>query len=451
MLKRLKDESGIALVLALTTMTVMTIAATTGIYYATSSQHESYFSKASSTAYRLAQSGLNNAMATLGSSQANAMSQTALPTSEATASQYSYPSGTAEWWGVYNSGARAWTLYGKGIVPNPVSSSAPVTREVQASMSVTYSYSQPVNVQAWNYVYLTNVGGPNVCDVTTNEDVDIDAPLYIYGNLCFRNNSHIREDMFSPRIPISVSVIGKVQWAKDGYNNNGWGNGWNNDWWGSSIGMNPDDTVSSVYVGGGCGDSLTNVHTCTTGGWNGWNWSKDPIYPGSGGFSTSPPAVTPPVVNWTTDGWYQSASPGPLNPCTTVSGTPPAFDGGPAPNDTQQNLTAPYANGSLPSTVNLTPTGVNASYTCKTVNGELSWNAQTEVLTVKGVIYVDGNVTIGDGAVDQYVGQATLYVSGYVKVNGRMCGIRKSNWVGLGRRPTPTATTRTGTRTSTCS
>jgi hypothetical protein len=64
------------------------------------------------------------------------------------------------------------------------------------------------------------------------------------------------------------------------------------------------------------------------------------------------------------------------------------------------------------------------SYTCKTSGGELSWNATTHTMTVKGVVYIDGNVSIGDGDVDEYNGQATLYASGYVTVTGTMCGKR---------------------------
>jgi alpha-L-rhamnosidase len=52
-LRRLQDESGIALVFALMTMTVMTLVAGTAIYYSTASQHESSRGKASDVAYRL--------------------------------------------------------------------------------------------------------------------------------------------------------------------------------------------------------------------------------------------------------------------------------------------------------------------------------------------------------------------------------------------------------------
>ncbi|HUZ80852.1 MAG TPA: pilus assembly PilX N-terminal domain-containing protein [Gaiellaceae bacterium] len=406
MLRRLRDESGIALVLALMTMTVLTIVATTSIYYATSGQHQSSYTKASDSAYRLAESGINNAMATLGYNQTNALSTSALPNSEGTSSSQTYTSGTAKWWGTLNTSTKIWTIYGKGIVTSPIANTSAVTRLLTATMQVSYSYNQPVNAQAWNYIYLTNTGGANVCDVTLLQNVHLDAPLYIDGNLCFQNNSSVEEDMITPRIPITVVVKGKVAWAANA----------------SSIGVSSSNTVTGVYIAGGCGSSLSNTHSPCTPAYPGGG--ADPIYAGSGGFSTTTPAVGAPVVNWVTDGWYGNASPGPAHPCTTISGTPPSFDGGPSPNDTTQNLTSPYANGSLPTTQNLTPS--TADYTCKTSAGELSWNHTTHTMTVNGVVYIDGNVSIGDGSIDEYNGQATLYASGYITVNGTMCGMRNA-------------------------
>jgi Tfp pilus assembly protein PilX len=404
MLKRLRDESGIALVFALMTMTVLTIVATTTIMYTTTSQHESSYTKASDTAYRLAESGVNNAMATLGYNQTNALSTAALPNTEGAATSQVYTTGTAKWWGTLNTGTKIWTIYGKGIVTSPIANTSAVTRTLNATMQVTYSYNQPVNTQAWNYIYLTNTGGSNVCDVTLQQNVHLDAPIYIDGNLCFLNNSSVEEDLLVPRLPINVVVKGKVAWANNG----------------SSIGVSSANTVTGVYITGGCGSALNSVHTPCKPAFPGAG--ADPIYAGSNGFSTVAPAVGAPVVDWVNDGWYGNASPGPMHPCATLVGTPPSFDSASAPNSTLQNLTSPNANGSLTTTQNLTPSG--ADYTCKTSTGELSWNHTTHTMTVKGVVYIDGNVSIGDGGIDDYNGQATLYASGTITVTGTMCGKR---------------------------
>jgi hypothetical protein len=84
-------------------------------------------------------------------------------------------------------------------------------------------------------------------------------------------------------------------------------------------------------------------------------------------------------------GWYTYASPGPLNPCSTViagQAVTPAFDVSPANG----------WNDSLQATVfNLTPA---TSYMCKNANqGELSWDATSRTLTVAGTIFFDGSIT----------------------------------------------------------
>jgi hypothetical protein len=65
-----------------------------------------------------------------------------------------------------------------------------------------------------------------------------------------------------------------------------------------------------------------------------------------------------------------------------------------------------------------------SSYTCQTVSGELSWNASTKVLTVSGVIFIDGNVSVSNGSVTQYNGQASFYVNGTLTFTGgtKLCG-----------------------------
>jgi hypothetical protein len=87
----------------------------------------------------------------------------------------------------------------------------------------------------------------------------------------------------------------------------------------------------------------------------------------------------------------------------------PAFDTTPA--DGRNNT---Y--GAVP--FNLTP---GTSYTCKNVNGELSWNAATHALTVSGTIFIDGSAYINNGAVNTYKGQAALYLSGFLLKNSKLC------------------------------
>ncbi len=127
-------------------------------------------------------------------------------------------------------------------------------------------------------------------------------------------------------------------------------------------------------------------------------------------------------------GWYTVSSPGPLNPCTTSTGTPPTFD-----NDTTMN-------DSVLTTFNLTP---STSYSCTTPQGQLSYNATTQVLTIAGTVFIDGNVTMttsgntpvtytgtGSGGACTNNGdcQSVLYASGDISVNSeKLCAVVSGN------------------------
>jgi hypothetical protein len=54
-------------------------------------------------------------------------------------------------------------------------------------------------------------------------------------------------------------------------------------------------------------------------------------------------------------------------------------------------------------------------------SGELSWNATSKTLTVKGTIFIDGSAKISQNS--NYNGQATLYLSGTMLFNGSLCGV----------------------------
>lgn len=387
-----------ALVLALVTMTVLTIVSGTAIVYTTSSEHQSSYSKSSDAAYRLAEAGINNAAAVLGLSTNNAQTQSTLPSTEATASSSTMASGTAKWWGVFDSTSNTWTVYGKGIVANPNPNSSAVTRTLNTTIKVTASLTQPLNAQAWNYWFALNQGGPNVCDVAISNNVEVDSSFYVMGNLCLSNNAKIVEDLSSPRVPIIVAVQGKL-----GYSN------------GTSIGRAAGNTVSEVHINGGCGGTnLTSTHTCKAYPTSGY----DPIYATT--FDTAGNLVTPPVIDWSY--WYNNANPGPKHPCTTATRAP-AWESSVAPYSTQQDISGTYPNGSVTTIFDLTP---SLDYSCTTSSGTLAWNASTKTLTISGVMYIDGSAAVTNGAVNEYNGMGTLYLSGYLTVDGMMCGKRNA-------------------------
>ena len=324
-----------------------------------------------------------------------------MPSTEATASTQTTSVGTAKWWGVYdNSGVNnRWTVYGEGTVTNPNPNSSGVTRLISATINVTPSLSQPLNAQAWNYWFALNQGGPNVCDTTVSNNVEVDASFYIMGNLCLVEQ---REDRRGPGEPADsdhrcCAREGSVLERH------------------ARSGAAAGNTVTEAHINGGCGSSLASVHTCKAYPTTGY----DPIYATT--FDTNGNLVTPPVIDWAY--WYLHASPGPHAPCNAGSVSPPVFEGGPSPHDTAQDISGVYPNGSVPTTFNLTP---STDYSCSTSTGSISWSAATKTLTVSGAMYIDGSAAVTNGAVNEYNGMATLYISGSFSVSGMMCGKRNA-------------------------
>ena len=377
-LSRAKLEHGQALVFAIVTMAVLTGATATGLYYASASEHASSYSKASDTAYRLAETGLNNAAEILGNPSNNAMLQSTLPSGSSTATAQAYPGGTSKWWGVFN-GTNAWTVYGLGVVTSPVGASF-VTRQVSATIPVQPSLTQPVNNQIWNYLYATGTGA--TCDESFSNSVAIQASLYVQGNLCTANSASVMPATGPPNPPPAVNLFVQGTYTSSGT---------------SHLGTSTSPINQAIIVGGCNGHSPCK-----------FNGAGDPVYATATGSGISNPFVAPtPQFDY----WYQNATVGPKAPCTTKSGTPPVFE-----NET----TNPTRNNSVPSTFNLTP---SSSYTCSTSTGQISWNASTDVLSVTGVIYIDGSAT-STASLASYSGEGTLYLSGTFVLAGsaQLCG-----------------------------
>lgn len=397
MARRLQDERGIALIFTLVTMTALAASVTTVILVSSSSGRTAHRATADQQAYTLAEAGIDSAMSLLhgmkadGTTPVNALDATALPPS-ASPQHDDYPAGCTtdcigyvEWGGDLDTVNQQWTIVSTGVVTNPTGpGSAPVERKLTAVSQVVPSLTQPVNNQIWNYIYSWGHDSTTTCDVVIggSNNTSLAAPLYVEGNLCIGNNGVIVGGDDGANL-VNVVVQGKVRF--DGPK--------------SAIGTS-SSPVNEAHLYGGCGTSLTNVHTCSL--------TKDPIHV-SGAFDTGLETVGDgPTVD--TETYYESANPGPLHPCSAGTAlNPPTFD-----NDGTLN-------GNMP-TFDVTPL---TSYTCEGYDGvgnkvgELSWNASTKTLTVQGVVYFDGNVTFESGSYD---GHGTIYTTGYATLNGDMCG-----------------------------
>lgn len=391
--RRLSEERGIALVFAIVVLAALAAGVTTVVYVSNSSQYTATRDKSAQIAFNLAEAGIGSAMAVLHGTQSdgvtpiNALDPSALPPPPPDPSAHTdtYADGTVTWGGTLNTTTQQWTIISIGHVAHGSGPTSPaVDRKLTAVSQVHPSLTQPVNNQVWNYIYA--FGKTGGCDVDIGGGTAyVAAPIYAEGNLCMSNNAVVQGATNSPPTPVNVVVKGATVFGNSK----------------SAVGTS-QYPVDEAHLSGGCGASLTNLHTCDP--------KKDNIHAGI--FDTTPPnvAVSPPDFS----GYYASANPGPSHPCAAGSSNPPTFD-----NDTTMN-------DSLPTTFNVTP---STSYTCIGRDsfgnqvGELSWNASTKVLTIMGVVYVDGNITFAPaGGVASYTGEGTIYASGYMTLNGNMCG-----------------------------
>jgi hypothetical protein len=382
-----RDEQGIALVLALTTALVLTMLGTTVMISTTQNQGQAARMRGDVSAHALAEAGLNNAMAILSKPTNNAMSPATLPGTEATASWNQYDDGTAYWWGTFDQTTTTWELYGKGVARNP-NGGRDVIRYVKAMTKIRGSLMQPANNPVWNYVVSLSTGTPGGCDMTLENSMNMQSPLYVMGNLCLATPSQVTAGPLVVKGYVKLDVNTNV---------------------GTSAAP-----INEAHVVGGCSYKNSAFHT--------------PCGPADMFFAskvdTVAPPLTKPTVNF--DYWYASAAPGPGSTCSVASGVPPLFD-----NDGVRN-------NSVPGVFNLTPP--TTDYSCLVKNalgevvGQLSWDHAAKVMTVLGTIYVDGSAKIEYGFQNvpiQYNGQGTLYLSGTLLVkNTKFCGGIKSDGTG---------------------
>ena len=450
-------QDGIALIMVIGILAVLTIAGSTMMFYTTSNARNVGLSKVDETSFSLSEAALNNAMSVLANPVNNSLDSDLLPSTEATASSVTYENGTAKWYGTLDRAAAVWTITALGLYNNPTGTgTAPVRRKLTAQVPISPTLTQPLNNPAWDYMYATHTG--SACDETLNNNVSGNARMYVAGNLCIGNNAGT-----------SISAL-VVNGNLDLSNN-------------TSVGANTNmSTRVETSVGGNCRYGGGSWAACTG------NQDARHIYSKLSdgttiGVNHTPPVIAAPIADY--PGWYENAIPGPSQPCTTTSGTPPTFDTNYPARDNNVGVVdltpassyvcrvGPGASTTLPSAINATQTtitvasatgfpasafririddelmnvtagfgttswtvtrGVNSSTATSHVinqtliwddsnaSGELSWNATTKTLTVKGTIYIDGSAKVANGALNTYNGQAAIYLSGTFYQDGMLCG-----------------------------
>lgn len=404
-LRRLRDERGFALVLALAVTIVLGLSVTSLIAYTSSNSRTSRFTHSRESAYALAEAGLNNALSVLNASS------TPMYTSLLPATTTSYDTGSATWSGTLDDttpdtscpGASGhvgcWKITSTGIVHNP-SGAADLRKTLSVSVALDPVYSQLKVNEVYDYVFVYGTGAPSGCDFDAQQSSDFESRLYVQGNLCLSNSATVTNELH---------VWGTVSTKSPS----------------AGVGKSSAYNTYGVHVKNGC-----RYSTNGSGSYNSPCGTGDHVWANPVADS-SPVTLTPPDVVGSAKEWYKTASPGAYAPCKTTSGVLPsntgswatAFDGdvpaGSSPNSV-------YMNRSVPGAFDLTPSA--GAYSCKTSIGELSWdpnakdanNNTVPTLTVKGTVFIDGNARIAPTSVPliRVVGVGTIYVSGSFVLSG---------------------------------
>jgi hypothetical protein len=370
---RLRNEGGIALVMALAFMFVLAIVAFAALEYTNSAGRSAKVDQARTAAYGLAEAGVNDAMSVL-ANPANDPTTSTLLGSAASPRVETFTTGTVSSYGVLNTSSLVWTITATSTVRNPTGA---------GSLHRTLTgLAQVSNAPAWGRIY----NDDSAC--LTVDTIDIPSPFSSRGCVQLKNGANI---MGSP-----VEIGGNVTLDAT-----------------SSIGS-AGTPIAKADIAGTCKYGGAGAHSPCS--------AADHVYANS--ISTTPSGLSMPSFDWSY--WYQNAAPGPKHPCTTSSGTVPQFD-----KDTTLNKNNP-SQEITPEVSDPPGTSGNSSYTCQvwsggTLLGELSWNNATRVLTISGTIFFDGDAVFHDSRKNgqDYVvhvnGRGTIMAYGQGHVDEQIC------------------------------
>ena len=400
--------------LALVTMLVLTITLSTVMFMTAAGARDAHRSNAGQKASALAESGLNNALAVLNANYPGIVAYPGdpnlLPSRTTT-----YPTGTATWSGVMETAPTTaswndqWRITSVGTVANPTGPSAsPVTRTTTAIVPIVIPETVSVNptTSSLNWVYAYN-------DVEFGQSVTVRSPVYANRDLRLEQHVEDRGDDSGQRFGASApeqgggrpkSVPGEPAEHR-------------------SATLRPRSErwepieARSTFRESARSKSTTPPPAC---GWGAvddvWGNTTGSVIPT--GFITVPSLTCCSPYLGSTGHPELSTRPerhGLLVPqrldraelalrdverrVPEVRPTRPGADG--PDGSINQSATA----GRPP--FDLT----GATYTCKTGQGELSYNASTKKLTINGSIFIDGSATSTANDAT-YVGQGALILSG---------------------------------------
>jgi Tfp pilus assembly protein PilX len=434
-LARLKRDDGIALVLTLIVMGLLTIT-TIAVVTAMNSNEQAFGrDRQTNRALNVAEAALNAGLSAVKALPATA---TTLSPASGTVDQGSWSYTAARTQDTTNPDLYYWTVTATGLSPD-----GKVTRIVSQRVSETITHNsqtQTVTTPASAvYGYGLYLGSANqTCDSATSgpnvfgASFQLTSDAYVKGDLCVSGGG---SPIFAQ--PGQNLYIGGYYRTKGNSSPIGT----------QSAKLSSVTIVKGCYAGGNkypvsvsCSQTpngSTPVN-CSSNGGGGSGC-------GSGVWATTHPSTQADVPKPTIDlNWYTNAAPGPVTGCGTGSTYPSGWTAAQFKSrvlDSDATRNTSVGTVSLLELVNRSGSGQAAnSFDCKSYDsngsliGELRWDypaggcggspgASGYDLVITGTVFIDGNLSIANCDYAVYAGVGTLYVNGTVSFasSGKIC------------------------------
>jgi Tfp pilus assembly protein PilX len=420
-------EDGMALILSLIVIGVLTIATAATITAVNSNEQAFSRDRQVNRALNGAEAGLNAGLDAVKSLPATATSLPDMPSGTTDHGSWSYTATREQ--DATNPDLYVWTVTSTGVSPD-----GNVTRIVSGKVAETITHHSSVQTvhhdpsPAYDYGFF--LGDPNSDCVTIGTgnnfsgNLTISTSMYVAGSLCWGgSNVSMREPTGGPGQTITL-YVGK-KFKVTGGNS-------------SPIGTGPPGgpatcgtgCIASATIVGGCIDTRGNSPACSLHG-DPTKRSNQAGY-GSGVYAAAHSSTQNPVPAPTIETkWYADARPGPTTGCNddpTHPGNAAYMSTYPSGYNAATFKSALFDNDSTMNNSLGTVDFLNfASFDCRYYDssgnlvGRLKWQSGNPgTLTILGTAWIDGNLAFAGTSNNATVqGRGTIYVTGTVSLSGQ--------------------------------
>jgi hypothetical protein len=397
--RRWADDDGIALILAVLVMGILTIATAATITAVDSNEHAFGRDRQANRALNIAEAGLNGAVAALKASPA---STTSLSPASGTVDNGTFSYTATRTQDTSNPNLYYWTVTSTGTSPNGTVSRI-ISTKVSQTITPTSTTTTTTTPASDAYKYGFFLGDPS-SDCTTSGtgnvfsgNLDIRVDVMARGSLCLGGNQSILQPTGTTNT-VNLYVGRKLQIS---------GNN-------ATVGTSPTK-IKSVTIVGGCihGSAVT----CSSS-------SSSHVY--SNTYSSTQNDITPPTID---TAWYTNAKPGPVTGCNNHPTDPSKVSTYPSGYTASTFKSALFDNNATRDaslgTIDFLSKFGTSNFDCRyygsdgTLLGRLAWTyGNPGTLTIQGTIWIDGNLGITNSYAIVH-GRGTIYFTGTVAFSGQ--------------------------------